>query len=111
MEKFSNISEGKRFLPNPELLKKYASFIIPLYLDRTLSCDKRLIDEYLEMSRSTQFEKNKSIVSDLEVLAIKNIFPSPLTQSGYIQIKYDIDHKCKKLEMFLRKHILAIKFD
>ena len=112
MEKFSDfIVEGKKFLPNPELLKKYASFIIPLYLDRTLPCDKRLIDEYLEMSKTTQFDKNKSVISDLEILALKNLYSNPLSQTGYVQIKADIANKCKKLEVFLRKYFTAIKFD
>ena len=111
MEKFSLIVEGKKFLPNPELLKKYASFIIPLYLDRTLPCDKRFIDEYLEMSRTVQFDKNKSVISDLEILALKNLYPNPLSQAGYTQIKADITNKCKKLEVFLRKYFTALKFD
>ena len=111
MEKFSLILEGKKFMPNPELLKKYAGFIIPLYLDRTLTCDKSLIDEYLEMFRSAQFDKNKSIVSDLEILALKNLYSNPLSQSSYVEIKNDITNKCKKLETFLRKHFIEIKFD
>lgn len=111
MEKFSAVLEGKKFLPNPELLKKYASFIIPLYLDRTLSCDKRLLDEYLEMSKTAQFDKNKSVISDLEILALKNLYPNPLSQTGYNQIKSDITNKCKKLEFFLKKYFTAIKFD
>ena len=43
------------------------------------------------------------MVCDLEIKAIKNIFSSPLTFSGYNDLKVEIEKKCPKLEIFLRK--------
>ncbi len=103
MIKFSQINESKNFLADPSIIKKYASYIIPLYLQGELVCDEKLIDEWLEMNRSKEKEKMKNMVCDLEVKAIKNILSNPLTPSGYNELKTEIEKKCPKLEVFLRK--------
>lgn len=102
MQKFT---ESVKFIPDPSLIKKYASYLIPLYLNRVLNCDLKLIDEYLEMYNSKNFIKNINMVSDLEILACKNIIDDPLTPQGYQQLKNDIDNKCYKLEKFLFRNI------
>lgn len=107
MQKFT---ESVKFIPDPSIIKKYASYIIPLYLNRTIKCDLRLIDEYLEMFNSKNFIKNINMVSDLEILACKNIIDDPFTPQGYQQLKNDIDNKCYKLEKFLIKTI-DIKYE
>lgn len=107
MQKFT---ESVRFIPDPSIIKKYASYIIPLYLTRELKCDYKLIDEYLEMYKNINFNKNNNMVSDLEILACKNIIEDPMTQQGYQQLKNDVDNKCYKLEMFLRKNI-RVKYE
>ena len=43
------------------------------------------------------------MVCDLEIKAIRNIFSNPLTFSGYNELKAEIEKKCPKLEIFLRK--------
>jgi hypothetical protein len=103
MLKFSQINESKTFLPDPTVIKKYASYIIPLYIQGELNCKSELIDEYLEMNKSKNKDENKNLVSDLEVLAIKNLFDSPLTANGYTELVSEIKKKCPKLESFLRK--------
>jgi hypothetical protein len=103
MVKFTEINESKNFLPDPSIIKKYASFIIPLYLQGELPCDVRLIDEWLQMNNSKEKEKNRNMVCDLEIKAIRNIFSNPLTFSGYNELKVEIEKKCPKLEIFLRK--------
>jgi len=96
MLKFSQINEAKNFFPDPSIIKKYASFIIPLYLTGELECDEKYITEWLEMNKAKERHKNKNIICDLEIIAIKNI-------SGYEKLKTDIEKKCVKLEAFLRK--------
>lgn len=110
MKKFSQINEAKNFLPDPSIIKKYASFIIPLYLQGELTCDDKLIDEWLEMNKSKEKEKNRNMVCDLEIKAIKNIFSNPLTQTGYNELKLEIEKKCPKLELFLKKYY-QMRFD
>jgi len=110
MIKFSQINEGKNFFPDPSIIKKYASFIIPLYIQGELECEDKLINEWLEMNKSKERSKNKNVVCDLEIKAIKNIFDNPLTQSGYNQLRLEIEKKCPKLEIFLRK-FYQDKFD
>ena len=105
MEKFTKVVESKRFIPDPSILKKYASYIIPLYLNGTLKCDEKLLDEYLELYKSSNKYKNVNMVTDLEIMAIKNIFDNPTTISGFNQMKLDVDNKCTKLQNFLRKHL------
>lgn len=110
MLKFSQINESKNFFPDPSILKKYASFIIPLYIQGELECESKLIDEWLEMNKSKERDKNKNMICDLEIKALKNIFDNPLSSNGYTQIKNDIEKKCVKLEIFLRK-FYQDKFD
>ncbi len=105
MEKFTQVVESKRFIPDPSVLKKYASYIIPLYLNGQLKCEEKLLDEYLELYRSTNKYKNVNMVCDLEIMAIKNIFDNPTTINGFNQMKTDIQNKCPKLQNFLRKFI------
>jgi hypothetical protein len=108
MEKFTSVVEAKRFMPDPSILKKYASYIVPLYFTGRLNCESRLIDEYLELYKSTNKYKNVNMVTDLEIMAIKNIFDNPTTISGFNQLKTDVDNKCIKLQNFLRKHLQDI---
>lgn len=110
MLKFSQINEGKNFYPDPSIIKKYASFIIPLYLQGELECDGKFIDEWLEMYKKKEKEKNRNIICDLEIIALKNIYDNPLSPSGYSKILLDIEKKCPKLEAFLKK-FYQDKFD
>jgi len=93
MKKFSQINESKNFLPDPSIIKKYASFIIPLYLQGELTCDAKLIDEWLEMNKSKEKEKNRNMVSDLEIKAVKNVLSNPLSPTGYNELKLEIEKK------------------
>lgn len=103
MKKFSQINEAKFFTADPSVIKKYAARIIPLYITGDLPCkDRRIIDEWLEMNKSSEVHKNANIICDLEIMAIKNILDNPMTQSGYNQLVAEIDSKCPKLERFLR---------
>jgi len=104
IKKFSEINESKRFFPDPSIVKRYASYIIPLYIQGELKCDEKLIDEWLEMNKSKEKAKNANLVSDLEILAVKAVLDTPITQSGYLMLKQEIDAKCPKLEKFLRKY-------
>jgi hypothetical protein len=104
MQKFTEINEGKTFLPDPTIIKKYASYIIPLYLNGELKCDKKFLDEYLAIMKSGERDRNKNYVCDLEVMAIKNIFSTPLNLAGYNDLLKDIDSKCPKLEKFMKKY-------
>ncbi len=105
MEKFSKVTESKRFIPDPSILKKYAAYIIPLYINGVLKCDERLIDEYLDMCKSHNKYRNLNQVSDLEITAIKNIFENPTTITGFNQLKQDILNKTPRLQNFLRKYL------
>ncbi len=104
MNKFSQLNETKKFFPDPSIVKRYASYIIPLYIQGELKCDVKIIDEWLEMNKSKEKAKNADMISELEILAIKNIFDSPITQGGYNQLRLEIENKCPRLEKFLRKH-------
>ncbi len=110
IKKFSTLNESKIFMVDPSIVKKYASFIIPLYLNGKLKCDENLIDEYLEMNKKSVKSKNANIICDLEILAVKNIFDSPIGQSGYENLEKEIAAKCPKLEKFLRNYITDSKF-
>lgn len=103
MLKFSQINESKTFIPDPSIIKKYASFIIPLYIQGELICKDELLDEYLDMNKEKNREKNRNMISDLEILAIRNLFDNPMTTNGYSQLKLEIDKKCPKLDAFLKK--------
>jgi hypothetical protein len=106
MRKFSQINEAKTFLPDPTLIKKYAARIIPYYVTGEIPLkDTKLIDEWLEMYKSKDFHKNENIVCDLEIMAVKLVIDNPLTNSGYEQLKVEIDNKCPKLERFLRQYL------
>jgi hypothetical protein len=105
MQKFSKIDEAKRFLPDPSLLKKYAAFIIPLYLNGKLKCDESLLDEYLDMNRKSQKYQNSNVVCDLEIDAIKNILDNPTTINGFTQLKKEIEDGSPKLQQFLKKFL------
>jgi hypothetical protein len=104
MQKFSKIDEAKKFLPDPTLLKSYASFIIPLYIIGVLKTEDGLIDEYLDMNKKTNRNQNQNVVCDLEIDAIKNILDNPTTIAGFAQLKKEIEDGCPKLQIFLRKY-------
>lgn len=104
MIKFTELNESKKFFPDPSIVKRYASYIIPLYLQGELKCEEKWIDEWLEMNKTKEKMKNINMVTDLEILAIKNILDSPTTINGYNQLKLEIENKCPKLEKFLRKY-------
>ena len=106
MKKFSEIKESKYFLPDPSVIKIYASYIIPFYLTGKIKCDDRLIEEYLEMNRKVNKNKSPNIVLEIEVLAVKLVLENPLTQTGYENLLKEINNKCPKLERFLRKYYI-----
>jgi hypothetical protein len=105
MQKFSKIDESKKFIPDPILLKKYASYLIPLYINGSLKSESSLIDEYLEMNRNTNKYSNSNYVCDLEINAIKNVLDNPTTISGFSKLKKEIESGCPKLIQFLKKHL------
>jgi hypothetical protein len=105
MQKFSKIDEAKRFIPDPSLLKNYASFIIPLYINKILKIDESLVDEYLEMNKKTNKIQYSNVVCDLEIEAIKNIMENPTTISGFTTLKKEIEDGCPKLQNFLKKYL------
>ena len=96
------MNEGKIFMPDPSVIKSYASYIIPLYLTGKIKCDEKLLDEYLEMNKRANRVKSPNVVLDIEILAVKAIIESPLSQSGYENLLKEIQNKCPKLEKFLR---------
>ena len=67
MLKFTQIDESKSFIPDPSVIKKYASFIIPLYIQGELICKDDLLDEYLDMNKEKNKEKNRNMICDLEI--------------------------------------------
>jgi len=106
MIKFTEmITEAKHFNPDPSVIKKYASFIIPLYITGELKCEDKSLNEYLEMNKSNNHNKNTNVICDLEILAIKNILENPMTMDGYNQLTNDISNKCVKLEKFLKSYL------
>ena len=109
MKKFTNITESKRFIADPTIIKRYASFIIPLYITGELNCPKNLLDEYFDLHRTNQTLKSYNVVCDLEIMAIKNIHSNPLTEQGFNQLKSDISNNSIKLEKFLRPFIQKTK--
>ena len=104
MLKFSELNEAKKFYPDARIIKLYASFIIPLYINGDLKCEQRMLDEWLEMNKSREKFKNEDMVCDLEILAVRQVIENPLSQSGYNLLRLDINNKCPKLERFLRKY-------
>lgn len=111
MRKFTEINEAKFFTADPSIIKKYAARIIPFYITGELVCrDQRLIDEWLEMNKGNQKHQNENNVCDLEIMAVKAVLDySPLTQNGYNALFIEIDRKCPKLEVFLRKLVQDFK--
>lgn len=113
MKKFTDITginESKIFSADPSVIKKYASRIIPFYITGDLPLkDRRLLDEWLDMNKTVEINKSANYLCDLEILAIKNIHDSPLTQQGYLQLVADINNKCVKLERFIRPFIINQK--
>ena len=109
MKKCSSLRESKRFIADPTIIKRYASFIIPLYITGELNCPKNLLDEYFDLHKSNQHFKSYNVVCDLEVMAIKNIHSNPLTEQGFNQLKSDIANDSIKLEKFLRPFIRKTK--
>ena len=104
MKKFSTLNEGKIFMPDPSIIKTYASYIVPLYLTGKIKCDEKLLDEYLEMNKRANRTKSPNIVLDIEIIAVKAVIESPLSQTGYDNLVKEIQNKCPKLEKFLRQY-------
>jgi hypothetical protein len=111
MEKFTQVIESKKFMPDPSVLKTYAAYIIPLYLNGQLKCEGKLLDEYLDLYRTQNKYKNASVVCDLEIQAIKNIIENPLSINGFANVKQDMKQKFPKLQSFLRKYLQSEKVD
>lgn len=105
MQKFTKIDESKRFMPDPSLLKSYASFIMPLYINGNLKIEDSLLDEYLDMNRKSNRYQNTNVVCDAEIEAVKNVLENPTTISGFNQLKKEIEDGCPKLQQFLRKFV------
>ena len=106
MKKFSTINEGKYFTPDPSVLKKYAAFIIPLYITGKVKCDEVLLDEYLELYKKAVKAKNMNVICDLEIQAVKlALQENPMTAGGYEVFKKEIENKCPRLEKFLKTYI------
>lgn len=102
MKKFSQVNEGKVFLADPSVIKKYAAFIVPLYVNGILKCEDRLVEEWIDMNRKVNKIKGSNLILDIEVMAIKQVLDNPLTQGGYEKLQQEIAAKCPKLERFLR---------
>lgn len=102
MKKFSQVNEGKVFLADPSVIKKYAGFIVPLFVSGVLKCDDKLVDEWFESNTKTNRAKSSNLVLDIEILAIKQVLDNPLTQAGYEKLQQEIAAKCPKLERFMR---------
>jgi len=110
MKKFSKIYEGKMFIPDPSIIKKYAAYIIPVYLSGKLKYDDQFMDEYLELNKKSFKSKSSNVVCDLEIQAVKLVIQeNPMTESGYETLKKEIDNKCPRLEKFIRTYILDPK--
>ena len=102
MRKFSQVNEGKVFLADPSVIKKYAGFIVPLFVGGILKCDEKLVDEWFEANSKSNRAKSSNLILDIEILAVKQVLENPLTQSGYEKLQQEIAAKCPKLERFLR---------
>jgi hypothetical protein len=103
MKKFSEVNEGKIFIADPSVIKKYAAYIIPLFLNGLVNCDERLLDEWLEMNKRANKHKLHNYVADIEVFAVKQVLENPMTQSGFEKLQQEVDMKCPKLERYLRQ--------
>ncbi len=106
MQKFSQIYEGKSFIPDPSIIKKYAAYIMPLYFTGKLRYDDQFMDEYLELNKKGVKNKSMNIVCDLEIQAVKAVIQeNPMSSGGYETLKKEIENKCPRLEKFLRTYI------
>ena len=103
MQKFTKLDESKKFIPDPKLLKSYASFIIPLYINKLIKSEDSLLDEYLEMNKKSN--KHSNMVCDLEIEAVKAIIDNPTTINGFNQLKKEVESGCPKLQNFLKKFL------
>ena len=78
MQKFTKLDEAKKFMPDPTLLKSYASFIIPLYITGHIKIEDNLLDEYLEMNKkSNRFSAYQHIIT-------------PKKQKTYLDWRYQL---------------------
>lgn len=109
MQKFTKLEESKKFIPDAKLLKSYAAYIIPLYINKLLKIDDSLLNEYLEMNKKTNSYQNTNFVSDLEIEAIKSVLENPTTINGFSQLKKEVEGGCPKLQNFLRKYFQNIE--
>jgi hypothetical protein len=109
MLKFTKINESKKFYPDPSIIKKYALFIIPLFISGDIKCQENLIDEWLEMNLKRNKDVNINQISDLEILAVKQVLDDPTTQNGWNQLMNEIKNKSPKLERFLRSYYIEEK--
>ena len=99
------MDEAKKFMPDPTLLKSYASFIVPLYITGHIKIEDSLLDEYLEMNKKSNRFQNSKVVCDLEIEAVKNVLDNPTTINGFTQLKKEIEDGCPKLNLFLRRYL------
>lgn len=110
MQKFSEINEGKVFITDPSIIKKYAAFVMPLYIIGKIKCDENLLDEYLDLYKKQVKSKNTNVVCDLEVAAVRLVIQeNPMNQTGFDILKKEIADKCPRLEKFLRSYIIDPK--
>jgi hypothetical protein len=110
MKKFSKINEAKYFSPDPSVIKRYAGFIIPLYIFGKLKCEEAFLDEYLELYKKGVKDKNMNVICDLEVMAVKFVIgETPMNAAGYETLKKELEKGCPKLEKFLRSYIIDQK--
>jgi len=110
MKKFSKLNEAKYFNPDPSVIKRYAGFIIPLFIYGKLKYEDVLLDEYLELYKRQVKDKNLNVICDLEIMAVKAVLQeNPMTAAGYEVLKKELDNKCPKLEKFLRSYIIDPK--
>lgn len=99
------MDEAKKFMPDPTLLKSYASFIVPLYITGHIKIEDNLLDEYLEMNKKSNRFQNSNVVCDLEIEAVKNVLDNPTTINGFTQLKKEIEDGCPKLNLFLKRYL------
>lgn len=104
MRKFSQVNEGKVFLADPSVIKKYAGFIVPLYVNGFIKCDERLVEEWVEANRKANRAKSSNTIFDIELMAVRLVIDNPLSQTGFEKLQLEIAAKCPKLEKLLRQH-------
>lgn len=104
MRKFSQVNEGKVFLADPSVIKKYAGFIVPLYLNGFIKCDERLVEEWVDANRKANRERSANTILDIELMAVRLVVDNPLSQTGFERLQQEIAAKCPKLERLLRQY-------